>query len=64
MYVENRLNIHTKAFEEILEEESKLREEKSLYQVGSQAWNRVWDRLDKVLKRKRNYENKVRNERW
>lgn len=56
MYVENRLNIHTKAFDEILAEEARLRELKNRFPLQSRAWNAVWDKLDRVLERKRRYE--------
>ena len=54
--VENRLNIHTEAFEEILAEEERLRKLKKRFPIQSPAWNSVWDRLDRVLERNRQYE--------
>lgn len=54
--VENKLNIQSKAFLTILEEEGRLRALKNQYPMGSVMWNAVWDKLDKVLKRKKAYE--------
>jgi hypothetical protein len=64
MYVENRLNIHTKAFAEILAEEARLRELKNRFPLQSPAWNAVWDKLDRVLERKRRYEAAVEKSRF
>lgn len=63
MIVENRLNIHTKAFDEILAEEARLRELKNRFPLQSPAWNSVWDQLDRVLERKRRYEAAVERSR-
>ena len=62
--VENRLNIHTKAFDEILAEEERLRRLKNRFPIQSPAWNAVWDKLDRVLERKRKYEAAVERSRW
>ena len=64
MYVENRLNIHTKVFNEILAEEARLRELKNRFPLQSPAWNAVWDQLDRVLERKRRYEAAVEKSRF
>ena len=64
MFVENRLNIHTKAFDEILAEEERLRKLKNRFPIQSPAWNAVWDQLDRVLERKRKYEAAVERSRW
>ena len=61
--VTNRLNIHTEVFDEILEQEERLRERKNRYPIGSRAWHEVWDQLDKVLRRKKSYENAVEQNR-
>lgn len=54
--VENKFNIKSKVFLEILAEEERLRSLKNQFPVGSAAWNSVWDRLDRVLIRKKAYE--------
>lgn len=54
--VENKYNIKSKVFLEILAEEGRLRALKDRFPMGSAAWNSVWDRLDRVLKRKKAYE--------
>ena len=54
--VENKYKIHTKAFEEILNEETRLRKLTQRFPKGSDSWNRAWDKLDLVLKRKKAYE--------
>lgn len=54
--VENRLNIHTRAFAKILAEEERLRRLKNRFPIQSPAWNAVWNQLDWVLERKRRYE--------
>ncbi|MBR1988429.1 MAG: hypothetical protein IKA36_05270 [Clostridia bacterium] len=59
MYVENRYNIRSQKFLEILAEEKRLRELKEKFPIGTIAWHRVWDQLDKVLKRKKAYEDAV-----
>ena len=63
MVVENRLNLHSEAFEEILYEETILRREKDRVPVGSAAWNAVWNKLDRILERKRKYEAAVERSR-
>lgn len=61
--VENRLNIKSQAFLEILAEEERLRKLKDQFPLQSPAWNAVWDKLDRVLARKRAYENAVERNR-
>lgn len=61
--VENRLNIQTENFQAILREEDYLRKLKNRYPIGSAAWNSVWDKLDRVLDRKRKYEAAVERSR-
>jgi hypothetical protein len=56
MMIENKYNIQSKVFLEILAEEERLRTLKNRFPIGSAAWNSVWDKLDKVLKRKKAYE--------
>lgn len=63
MLVENRLNIQTENFLAILREEDYLRKLKNRYPIGSAAWNRIWDKLDRVLDRKRKYEAAVERSR-
>ena len=58
--VENRFNIQSKVFKAILAEEERLRTLKDKFPIGSPAWNSTWDRLDRVLKRKKAYESAVR----
>lgn len=64
MCVENHLNIHTKTFDEILAEEARLRKLKNRFPLHSPAWNAVWDKLDRVLERKRRYEAAVEKSRY
>lgn len=61
--VENRLNIKSEAFMEILHEEAYLRNLKNRFPIGSAAWNSVWNKLDKVLERKQKYEAAVERSR-
>ena len=58
--VENKLNIQSPAFLEILAEEDRLRKLKDQFPVQSPAWHAVWNKLDRVLARKRAYENAVK----
>lgn len=57
--MENRYNIRTKAFLDILEEEGKLRKEIAPLQQQTKLWNQLWNKLDIVLIRKASYEKKV-----
>ena len=54
--VENKFNIHSKTFDEILAEEGRLRALKDRFPVGSEMWNQAWNKLEKILKRKKAYE--------
>lgn len=58
--VENKLNIQSPAFLEILAEEDRLRKLKDQFPMQSPAWNAVWNKLDRILARKRAYENAVK----
>ena len=58
-FCENRLRIKSKAFQEILTEESYLRDLKNRFPIQSPAWNSVWDQLDRILARKAAYERAV-----
>ena len=58
-FCENKMKIKSKAFQEILAEESYLRDLKNRFPIQSSAWNSVWDQLDRVLARKAAYERAV-----
>lgn len=60
---ENRLNIQSPEFLKILAEEERLRKLKEQFPIQSPAWNSVWDKLDRILARKRAYENAVERNR-
>lgn len=60
---ENRLNITSPAFLEILAEEDRLRKLKDRFPLQSPTWNAVWDKLDRVLARKHAYEHAVEKNR-
>lgn len=60
---ENRLNITSPAFLEILAEEDRLRKLKDRFPLQSPAWHSVWNKLEIILKRKKAYENKVERNR-
>ena len=62
-FCENRLRIKSKTFQEILAEESYLRDLKNRFPIESRAWNSVWDQLDRVLARKAAYERAVERRR-
>ena len=57
--VENKYNIHSVVFEDILKEEERLRKLANSFPKGSIEWNQAWDKLDRVLTRKKAYEKVV-----
>ena len=60
---ENKLDIHSNAFDKILEQEDRQRELIDRFPIGSEAWHQAWNTLDRILARKRAYENAVRKNR-
>lgn len=57
--MKNKYNIHTKAFDQILAEEESLRKQLKGVVVDSGLWHHLWNKLDGVLLRKKNYELRV-----
>ena len=62
-FCENKMKIQSRAFQEILANESYLRDLKNRFQVNSVAWHAVWNQLDRVLARKEAYERAVAKKR-
>ena len=56
--VENKYNIQTPGFLDILRREENIRSQIKRYEIGIRAWNGCWDALDRILAAKKKYEAK------